>query len=97
MQKLHKVLLIVCLALAASCSWHYGNLKERYTTDKEVCVADDAQILHCNNKSLPDNKRTYTRHLNAGDVVTNGDDAVTAVQETVDMIIELKKCHEGKI
>ena len=89
--------MLICLPFFTSCSTDLiRSDKDRYTTDKEICVfVDQDQPMACSNMSLSPDRQTYSREIRNGDIVTNAYDFTTSVSELIDLVGDLKACEAG--
>ena len=62
-------------------------------SNKEVCVySDESESLQCSDRSLPDGQQSYSRGLETGDIVTNGEDFIQGVNESIELMKKLRAC-----
>ena len=88
--------LLVLLTALSCCGLNFGLVRDFEISNKEVCIySDESQKLQCTDLSQSKEHQSYSRDIRGGDVVTNSTDFVQGVNETVDLIKELKECGAG--
>ena len=88
---------ILLALLTASCG---GQLKNSIATEmdveitnKEVCVySNESDTLQCSNRSLPEGEQNYSRDFETGDIVTNGEGFIQGVNESIELLKQLRAC-----